>query len=141
VIIKSPYSSAVDIWSLGVVLYILLCGYEPFWDESGEIGVTRKIMKGDYEFESPYWDDISEPAKEFVVQMMTVDSGKRPTAAAALSNGWVMGNTAQDTHLKRTQDRIREFNAKRKFKAATHAVLATTKFVSGSASSISSDKS
>lgn len=49
-------------------------------------------------------------------QMMTVAPEKRPTAAQALGNPWVMGNTAQDTHLKRTQDRIREFNAKRKFK-------------------------
>jgi len=105
VILKKPYGASVDIWSLGVVLYILwvfsmhieknikknlkvykcvlgretlwickwliyrLCGYEPFWDERGEVGVTRKIVSGDYEFESPYWDEISNPAKEFVVQV------------------------------------------------------------------------
>ncbi|CAG7721731.1 unnamed protein product [Allacma fusca] len=116
VIMKESYTSAVDIWSLGVVLYILLCGYEPFWDETGEPGVTRKIVKGEYEFESPYWDDISLAAREFVIQMMTVDPLKRPTAKSALENPWVTGHTAQDTHLKRTQERIREFNAKRKFK-------------------------
>jgi serine/threonine protein kinase len=124
-------------------------------------------MRGDYEFESPYWDDISAPAKDLVTSMITVEAGKRPTAAQALQSPWVKGHTAQDLHLKRTQDRIREFNAKRKFKvgdpnqtmptastshptlsqalysffqAATHAVLATTKFVSGSASSLSGDK-
>jgi len=137
VIQKHPYSSSVDIWSLGVVLYILLCGYEPFWDEAGEVNVTKKIVRGEYEFESPYWDDISKPAREFVVQMMTVEAQKRPSATQALENPWVRGHTAQDTHLKRTQDRIREFNAKRKFKAATHAVLAAQR-VSGT--TLSSDK-
>jgi calcium/calmodulin-dependent protein kinase-4 len=131
VILKEAYTSAVDIWSLGVVLYILLCGYEPFWDETGEPGVTRKIVKGEYEFESPYWDDISQAARDFVVQMMSVDPLKRPSAKSALENAWVKGHTAQDTHLQRTQERIREFNAKRKFKAAGRAVLAINSLSSG----------
>ncbi|OXA41744.1 calcium/calmodulin-dependent protein kinase type IV [Folsomia candida] len=131
VVLKKPYSSAVDLWSLGVVLYILLCGYEPFWDESGEVGVTRKIVYGDYEFESPYWDEISLPAKEFVKQLMTVDPDKRPTAKEALLNPWVQGNMASDVPLTATQERIREFNAKRKFKAATNAVVALNKITGG----------
>ncbi|ODM92777.1 Calcium/calmodulin-dependent protein kinase type IV [Orchesella cincta] len=127
VVLKKPYTAAVDLWSLGVVLYILLCGYEPFWDEDGEAGVTRKIVRAEYEFESPYWDDISEPAKELVTQLMSADPDKRPTAAEALSNPWVQGHIASDTHLQRTQDRIREFNAKRIFRAAGKAVMAVNK--------------
>lgn len=46
-----------------------LCGYEPFWDEAGEVNVTKKIVRGEYEFESPYWDDISKPAREFVIEV------------------------------------------------------------------------
>jgi calcium/calmodulin-dependent protein kinase-4 len=142
VVLKKPYSSAVDLWSLGVVLYILLCGYEPFWDEDGEAGVTRKIVRAEYEFESPYWDDISEPAKELVKQLMCANPDKRPTAAEALSNPWVQGNIASDTHLQSTQDRIREFNAKRKFKAAGKAVMAVNKVLGSSQShSLSSSHS
>jgi len=109
-----------------VVLFILLCGYEPFWDEAGEIGVTRKIVCGDYEFESPYWDDISMPAKDFVKQLMMVDPSKRPTAREALLNPWVQGNVASDVPLVGAQQRIRDFNARRKFKAAVKATMAVS---------------
>jgi len=68
---------------------------------------------------------------------MCADPDKRPTAAEALSNPWVQGNIASDTHLQSTQDRIREFNAKRKFKAAGKAVMAVNK-VLGTSHSLSS---
>jgi len=72
---------------------------------------------------------------------MTVDPDKRPTAREALRNPWVQGNVANDVHLIGTQQRIREFNAKRKFKAATNAVIATVKLTGGeSQHSVSPEK-
>ena len=58
-----PYTTAVDMWSVGVITYILLCGFEPFYDEKGDKYVYKKILKADYEFMSPWWDSVSDTAK------------------------------------------------------------------------------
>ncbi|XP_030884376.1 calcium/calmodulin-dependent protein kinase type 1G-like [Leptonychotes weddellii] len=62
VLAQKPYSKAVDCWSIGVITYILLCGYPPFYEET-ESKLFEKIKEGYYEFESPFWDDISESGK------------------------------------------------------------------------------
>lgn len=59
---QKPYGKAVDVWSIGVIAYILLCGYPPFYDES-DANLFAQIIKGEYEFDSPYWDDISDSGK------------------------------------------------------------------------------
>jgi len=59
----------VDVWSIGVIAYILLCGYPPFYDEN-DANLFAQILKGDFEFDSPYWDDISDSAKEFIRQLI-----------------------------------------------------------------------
>src|SRR4051812_48649314 len=56
---QKPYGKAVDVWSIGVIAYILLCGYPPFYDES-DANLFAQIIKGEYEFDSPYWDEISD---------------------------------------------------------------------------------
>ncbi|KAF2975972.1 hypothetical protein EK904_012700 [Melospiza melodia maxima] len=62
VLAQKPYSKAVDCWSIGVIAYILLCGYPPFYDEN-DSKLFEQILKAEYEFDSPYWDDISESGK------------------------------------------------------------------------------
>nr|DBA31382.1 TPA: hypothetical protein GDO54_007243 [Pyxicephalus adspersus] len=62
VLAQKPYSKAVDCWSIGVIAYILLCGYPPFYDEN-DSKLFEQILKADYEFDSPYWDDISDSAR------------------------------------------------------------------------------
>ena len=81
------YGQECDLWSLGVILYILLCGYPPFYDEN-DANLFAQILKGEFEFDSPYWDDISEDAKQFIRQLMCVDVEKRLSCEEALAHAW-----------------------------------------------------
>jgi calcium/calmodulin-dependent protein kinase I len=65
VLAQKPYGKSVDVWSIGVIAYILLCGYPPFYDEN-DANLFAQILKGDFEFDSPYWDEISDSAKDFI---------------------------------------------------------------------------
>lgn len=78
VLAQKPYGKAVDVWSIGVISYILLCGYPPFYDEN-DANLFAQILKGDFEFDSPYWDEISDSAKDFIRHLMCVDVDKRYT--------------------------------------------------------------
>lgn len=75
VLAQKPYGKAVDVWSLGVISYILLCGYPPFYDEN-DANLFAQILKGEFEFDSPYWDEISDSAKDFIRNLMCVDVDK-----------------------------------------------------------------
>ena len=73
----------VDLWSVGVVMYILLCGFPPFFDEDGDMSVVyHRIKNGIFDFPSPYWDTVSEVAKDMVRRLLTVDPEQRAYAAA-----------------------------------------------------------
>lgn len=93
VLAQKPYSKAVDCWSIGVITYILLCGYPPFYEET-ESKLFEKIKEGYYEFESPFWDDISESAKDFICHLLEKDPEERYTCDKALRHPWIDGNTA-----------------------------------------------
>ncbi|KAL1117867.1 hypothetical protein AAG570_004180 [Ranatra chinensis] len=105
-----------DIWSLGIVLYIMLCGLEP--SESGR----RLSLCG---FSLPWWDDISGSAKELIQQLLEESPENRISASKALQHPWVNGDTSNVHHMPTTVERLKEFNARHKFRAATKAVLAT----------------
>ena len=82
------YSKSVDTWALGCVLYTLLCGFPPFYDESIEV-LTQKVAKGQYTFLSPWWDDISKSAKDLISHLLTVDPEKRFTITEFLNHPWI----------------------------------------------------
>src|SRR5271156_5603751 len=90
------YSKSVDMWALGCVLYTLLCGFPPFYDESIQI-LTEKVARGQYTFLSPWWDDISKPAQDLVSHLLTVNPDKRFTIEQFLDHPWIRG-TDEDTH-------------------------------------------
>ena len=81
------YSKSVDMWALGCVLYTLLCGFPPFYDESISV-LTEKVAKGYYTFLSPWWDDISESSKDLITHLLCVDSSKRFTIDEFLAHPW-----------------------------------------------------
>lgn len=117
------YGTQVDMWSVGVITYILLCGYEPFYADSDN-DMFRKILKSDYQFDPPWWDDISENAKDLIRHLLVPDPKQRLTAAQALNHPWVTGNAAKNSHMEDAQSKLKQFNAKRKLKAATDALRA-----------------
>jgi len=84
------YSKSVDMWAMGCVLYTLLCGFPPFYDESIQV-LTEKVARGQYTFLSPWWDDISKPAQDLVSHLLTVDPNKRFTIKEFLAHPWIRG--------------------------------------------------
>lgn len=82
------YSKSVDMWALGCVLYTLLCGFPPFYDESIQV-LTEKVARGQYTFLSPWWDDISKPAQDLVSHLLTVDPDRRYTIQQFLNHPWI----------------------------------------------------
>lgn len=84
------YSKSVDMWALGCVLYTLLCGFPPFYDESIQV-LTEKVARGQYTFLSPWWDDISKSAQDLVSHLLTVDPEKRYDIKQFLNHPWIRG--------------------------------------------------
>ncbi|RCK54847.1 Serine/threonine-protein kinase srk1 [Candida viswanathii] len=82
------YSKEVDMWALGCVLYTLLCGFPPFYDERIET-LTEKVAKGEFTFLKPWWDEISDGAKHCVSKLLTVDPKKRYTIDEFLQDPWM----------------------------------------------------
>lgn len=85
------YSKSVDMWALGCVLYTLLCGFPPFYDESIQV-LTEKVARGQYTFLSPWWDDISKSAQDLVSHLLTVDPDKRYDITQFLNHPWIKQN-------------------------------------------------
>ncbi|XP_075868251.1 calcium/calmodulin-dependent protein kinase type 1D [Nelusetta ayraudi] len=121
VLAQKPYSKAVDCWSIGVIAYILLCGYPPFYDEN-DSKLFEQILKADYEFDAPYWDDISDSAKDFISSLMEKDPAKRFTCEQSLRHPWIAGDTALCKNIHESVSRqIRKNFAKSKWRQAFNA--------------------
>ncbi|XP_072177574.1 calcium/calmodulin-dependent protein kinase type 1D-like [Diadema setosum] len=115
------YGKEIDIWSIGVITYILLCGYPPFYDEN-DSKLFQQIMRGDYEFDSPYWDDISDSAKDFIRHLMDVDPNSRYTCEESIAHPWISGNAALTKNIHSSvSENIKKNFAKTKWKQAFNA--------------------
>ncbi|KAJ3216513.1 calcium calmodulin-dependent protein kinase type 1G [Dinochytrium kinnereticum] len=90
---RQGYGREVDLWSLGVITYILLCGYPPFYDQNN-VELFKQIMAGRYEFDRPWWDNISDVAKDFIKKLLVLDPRQRFTARLALSHPFILNNCA-----------------------------------------------
>ncbi|XP_058488171.1 calcium/calmodulin-dependent protein kinase type 1D-like [Solea solea] len=121
VLAQKPYSKAVDCWSIGVITYILLCGYPPFFEDN-ETRLFSKIMNAEYAFHCPFWDDISESAKDFIRNMMEKNPSKRFTTEQALRHPWIAAKTAKDVDIYQSVcEQMERSFAKSKWKQAFNA--------------------
>lgn len=128
-------------WSVGIITYILLCGFEPFYDERGDQFMFRRVLNCEYYFISPWWDEVSLNAKDLVRKLIVLDPKKRLTTFQALQHPWVTGKAANFVHMDTAQKKLQEFNARRKLKAAVKAVVASSRLGSASGSHASSQES
>ncbi|KAH9144803.1 hypothetical protein AeRB84_011263 [Aphanomyces euteiches] len=103
---SSPYGVAADIWSLGVLAFVVLCG----------------IQSGQFEFDSPYWDDVSNSAKEFISSMLVTDPNKRPSAVELLQHAWILNLNPDDRYKLNGDAHKNRLLMRRKFKAAVLSV-------------------
>ncbi|XP_068399449.1 calcium/calmodulin-dependent protein kinase type II subunit delta isoform X5 [Eschrichtius robustus] len=115
-------------WACGVILYILLVGYPPFWDED-QHRLYQQIKAGAYDFPSPEWDTVTPEAKDLINKMLTINPAKRITASEALKHPWICqrSTVASMMHRQETVDCLKKFNARRKLKGAILTTMLATR--------------
>ncbi|CAI0556859.1 unnamed protein product [Linum tenue] len=118
------YGPEIDVWSAGVILYILLCGVPPFWAET-ESGIFRQILHGKIDFVSEPWPSISDSAKELIKKMLEKDPRKRISAHEVLCDPWIVDDLAPDKPLdSAVLSRLKQFYAMNKLKKMALRVIA-----------------
>ncbi|KAF4358742.1 hypothetical protein CsatB_000439 [Cannabis sativa] len=124
-VLKRNYGPEIDIWSAGVILYILLCGVPPFWAES-EQGVAQAILRGLIDFKRDPWPNISESAKSLVRQMLEPDPKARLTAKQVLEHPWLQNaKKAPNVPLGDVvKSRLKQFSMMNRFKRKALRVIA-----------------
>mmetsp|Transcript_7291 Transcript_7291/g.11091 ORF Transcript_7291/g.11091 Transcript_7291/m.11091 type:complete len:329 (-) Transcript_7291:102-1088(-) len=125
---KQKYTEAVDIWSLGVILYILLCGFPPFYHEN-TAALYKQIKAGDYDFPEPYWKDITDAGKDLIKKMLTVDYKKRITIPQLLKHPWIAQGAASARQFGKAHGvRLRKLQARRKLRKVVQMTIAVNRF-------------
>ena len=107
------YGKAVDFWSIGVILYILLCGFPPFYDDDN-FALFEKIKKGQFDFPSPSWDNVSSEAKEIIKLLLRVKPEERLNPEELLEKPWIKGESKVGTD--NVLEKMRDWNSKRRLK-------------------------
>jgi len=113
ILCSESYNESVDMWSVGVIIYILLCGYPPFYADTAS-ALYRRIMDAKYDFDDPSWDDVSESAKDLIRSLLVKDPTTRLTASQCLSHPWVLGSSASNNNAFYKLAKLKEYQSKRK---------------------------
>merc|ERR1712003_508682 len=98
-VLEKKYTNICDVWSIGVISSVLLCGYPPFYGDTNK-EILKSVRKGEFDFPSPDWDTISEDAKNFICSLLKKEDDTRLTAAQALEHKWIkeVGKTVRISH-------------------------------------------
>lgn len=118
-VLKKKYNEKCDIWSCGVILYILLCGYPPFNGQNDK-QIIENVLKGKFTLDEPEWDSISPEAKDFVSKLLIYDPSARISAEGALQHPWIK-NFATNVRVERavasnSLANLKNFRGQQKFK-------------------------
>ena len=125
-VLEGNYDEKCDIWSCGVILYIMLCGYPPFDGESEE-EILDKVKKGSFEFPKEEWKNISKDAIDLIEKMLTFESNKRISALECLRHNWFIKNKNKNISDKKTAKNI--INNMKKFKRGKKLEQASIAFI------------
>mmetsp|Transcript_39447 Transcript_39447/g.53570 ORF Transcript_39447/g.53570 Transcript_39447/m.53570 type:complete len:512 (-) Transcript_39447:724-2259(-) len=123
----ATYDWKCDIWSAGIIAYILLGGYPPFQSTNDDRDELFKlILEGRYVFHKTYWEDVSVEAKDLISSMLIVDPKHRPSAQELLRHPWIQAadENLQGKVIDSSLQRFKYFNAKRKLRAAVYTLIA-----------------
>jgi len=119
---KHKTDQSVDIWSIGVMAYVMLSGYNPFdYKSKANQNIITRIVAGKFDFPSPQWDSVPKPCKDFIRRCLVVDPKKRPSASELLKHPWMVssanpsapGNTLSPADRRRLAGQQRSRNASR----------------------------
>jgi serine/threonine protein kinase len=121
VLTQSGYGKEVDMWALGVVMFILLSGCPPFYDESVQT-LFKIIRKGAFTFFAPEFDEVSEDAKDMIRRLLCVNAEERMTSAQVMDHPWIKTAPGHAAHLKHFQKNMKSYNIRRKFRGVVHGV-------------------
>lgn len=130
ILAETGYGLKVDVWAMGVIMYILLCGFPPFVSQTNnQDELFDQILTGRFEFMSPYWDEISEPAKDLIKGMLQVDVSERFTALQVLNHPWLetVGNK-EEILVKQVQGN--HFDERPRSSARTSGIPVSSKWSS-----------
>ncbi|KAF8979367.1 hypothetical protein BGZ46_005509 [Entomortierella lignicola] len=131
VLLRRGHGKPVDMWSIGVITYTLLCGYAPFQAEN-DVKLVEEIARCNVVFHDRYWRDVSIEARDFIKCLLRSHPEQRLTATQALQHKWITSETGKDVDLL---DNVKEFNAKKMFKKTVRAVAAINRLRSMTAQS------
>jgi len=123
ILLRKEYDASVDMWSFGVIVYVMLCGYLPFVGDNPAV-LVKKITAGEFEFESPYWDGISTEAKDLIKRCLSLDPKTRISAAQVLKHPWIV-NELPENDLTPAMDELKRLLHKRMIKRTIMSVVTT----------------
>ena len=123
------YGKAVDMWSVGVITYILLGGYPPFHDDN-QRQLFKKIQAAKYEFHPDFWGGVSDEAKDLISKLLVLDVSARLTVDQALSHAWIRKSDQElaERNLEVNLTELKKYQANKRFKKAANTIIATQKF-------------
>lgn len=126
-VLNGNYDKSCDLWSAGCIMYILLCGYPPFYGDDDQ-EILRMVKKGEFDFDGEEWDDVSNDAKDLIKNLICKPE-KRLTAEEALQHSWIRHlakNSKSDKLGKINLDAIKKFQHHKKLKQAALTAIAVT---------------